>query len=163
MSSFTTPILQMGYAVFSIWPRISPQRPTPAPGGGQPGSGVAVRGESPDPARGWPRGQGWNYTSQCARRGGARGGGPRLLPRSKSGNKRVSPASPPAHSRTLALGRTRNWHGRPERASERRAGDPPRGASRGASEPRPRRPPPPEPRSRPPPAGVPAVLPDPWR
>lgn len=56
--------------------------------------------------------------------GAGRGrGGPRLLPRSKSGNKRVSPASPPAHSRTLALGRTRNWHRRPERASQR-AGEP---------------------------------------
>ncbi|VFV40256.1 Hypothetical predicted protein, partial [Lynx pardinus] len=42
-------------------------------------------------------------------------GGRRLLPRSKSGNKRVSPASPPAHSRTLALGRTRSRHRLPER------------------------------------------------
>ncbi|KAJ8790145.1 hypothetical protein J1605_004728 [Eschrichtius robustus] len=48
-------------------------------------------------------------------------GGRRLLPRSKSGNKRVSPASLPAHSRTLALGLPRNRH---RRRSEPESGEP---------------------------------------
>lgn len=87
-----------------------------------PGCGVEVS-KSPDPSRGRRSRRGAGTTLPSVPGGVGRGrGGRRLLPRSKSGNKRVSPASPPAHSRTLALGRTRNRHRRRERASERRAG-----------------------------------------